>query len=507
MKTQLIAGVALPIWLAAAPGFAQTVGNEVWIGQTGDTNTIIIIQEGEGNRAGADNVAHLLNQTGEFNSLSIDQFGWSTSVGSTALGAGRPSGVNQVGDFNEISISQSNTELSRQDSNTVGAIYQQSSGARTAVANVATVVQSEAGASILGAGHFVGSIQQVNTGAATRANQITIDQAGRGVGLGHSVGSVSQSGWANVVRIAQWEQSHAVAAALQFGATNFIEIDQSNDRNNFVGSSEQRGSTNSMKIQQSGSRNAIEEILQSNEILRAGAGNRVMVMVSGEDNGGTGRGGVGEFLAAATLKLSGVAQGIVVQLGDDNDVGLTILQGVLTKAGFMQIGNGNGVLSSISGASGVTAFGNEIAVFQNGDDNNVVHEVVGSNNVLAVSQDGDRNRATVIQTGEFNLVDLTITGFGTNSPAGGGFSALAKSAATGAGLSPGLITQTGVLHIVSLDVNGPYNLFGISQSGNYNRIEAYMSGTGNQLVGLQEGSGNASLSHQYGHGNVLVVRQ
>ncbi|MBS3651490.1 hypothetical protein KEU06_23005 [Pseudaminobacter sp. 19-2017] len=505
MRSLIAGSAALPLVFAGAPASAQDAGNEVWIGQTGNTNTIVIVQEGEGNRAGADNVRFLMNQDGDFNVLSIDQFGWNNHGGRTEVGEDRPSGINQVGDRNEILVEQITTEPS--GSNEIGAVYQQSSRLSGSPANLARIRQSEDGAATLGAGHFLGSVRQINDSENGAANEATIEQSGGGVGLSHSIASVSQSGTGNTLDIWQTDQSNAMKAIVQRGEGNFLHSEQGNGQDNLVEFTEQFGALNSMKIRQSGSRNVIQQALQNNEILETGTGNRIDVAMTGEDNGGDGRGGVGEFLATATLGLSGVAQGVFLQMGDDNDLALTIVQGALSKFGFTQIGDGNGIVSAISEALGQAAYRNEVGVFQQGDDNYIAHSAIGSDNVLAVTQVGGRNLADVQQTGQFHTTMLRIDGYDTNSASAGGFSGDGLTGAAGAGLSPGTIVQKGTLHSVSLVVGGSRNLFGVSQTGDTHRIDSTMSGSNNQFVAVQTGIGNTSLSQQYGSGNGLLVRQ
>ena len=61
---------------------AQELGtNQVYIGQTGDTNTITIDQEGNSNLVGENADILRLNQFGARNTLTVDQFGFSNSIG------------------------------------------------------------------------------------------------------------------------------------------------------------------------------------------------------------------------------------------------------------------------------------------------------------------------------------------------------------------------------------------------------------------------------------------
>lgn len=490
----------------ASGALAQTMSNEVWIGQTGNTNTIVIVQEGETNRAGADNVELRLDQDGDFNALSIDQYGWNNEAGARFLGDGRPAGIEQIGDRNEIDIGQRNSLPDGSGFNIVGAVVQTSGRLIFNTANTLLVRQSENGGSDLAAGHRINSVVQTNDLAESSANRASIWQSGGGTGLGNTVDAVFQSGHANVAEIMQASGDNNLGTVQQIGAESFLQVEQGGDLGNLIETAQQYGTANSATVRQSGTRNVIQRILQNNEILAAGGiGNRMEVVVTGADNGGDGLGDVGEFLSDRTLALSGVAQSNLVQMGDDNDLRLTILNGEQTKFGIWQVGDGNGAIVSVSGFDVASAFRNEVAIFQDGLDNNLGVTTIGNENVVAASQRGERNVGTIRQEGVTNVIVLDVDGNDNNAPSLGGF-APAVTLVAGA-LDPGRIEQAGLDNLALVGVSGSRNLHAVSQTGDSHLADVTVLGAQNQIAVVQTGASNQSLSLQAGDGNSLVVRQ
>ena len=117
------AGLVVLAAIAAAPAAAQTTSNEVWLGQVGGLNAVDILQEGSGNRAGADSTYLLLNQDGTGNALTLSQIGYNNTLG-TLFGdvPDYARGVWQRGDRNVVEITQYNVALD--GANTIGAIQQ-----------------------------------------------------------------------------------------------------------------------------------------------------------------------------------------------------------------------------------------------------------------------------------------------------------------------------------------------------------------------------------------------
>jgi hypothetical protein len=158
MKVRTISAITAAAGLlgsVSSAALAENSTNQAWIGQTGETNTISIVQQGCANRAGADNTTHRINQEGRFNTLSIDQFGRSNSAGAGTLGEALPEGLNQEGDHNQLSVRQHNLALDA--FNFLGAVFQSSLSGGSALANLLTIVQEETGGDDT-AGHRIGSV-------------------------------------------------------------------------------------------------------------------------------------------------------------------------------------------------------------------------------------------------------------------------------------------------------------------------------------------------------------
>lgn len=509
-----LGGAALTCLVAAPVAMAQNVSNEVWIGQTGGTNTVTITQTGRTNLAGADNVDLRLNQDGEFNKLSIDQYGWSNQAGAAPFDS-PPRGISQTGDRNEIDIRQYTGRDAENGSNIVGAIWQESPFLLSTTANELTIIQTEEaglGEVVIdaAAGHSIGTVTQIfstEDASGTTANTASLTQRGGGFGAGNAIGSLRQEGAGNSFVAIQSGQSNHVHDARQLGTGNDSDIQQNGGEGNLLEYSQQAGFANVSKVHMSGSRNAVQRILQNNQQMDAGAaGNRAKVILKGEGNGGTGNGGTGDFHSAAARNVS-AAQANVVQLGDDNDVSITIA-GDDNKFGAHQVGEGNGVVLAISAVESQTASRNESAMFQIGDDNYVSHQVIGSDNVGAVRQFGERNRLAIDQQGDHNLADIFVRGNDNNATAST-FTGTALSVALAvASLQPGAVRQQGLNNIATAEVGGTgNNNFGFHQAGDDNSIASTIDGFRNELAVVQTGYTNRSIAVQTGTGNTLGIHQ
>lgn len=490
--------------LHASGAHAQDAGQEAWIGQTGETNTIAITQQGRGNRAGRDNAAFRLNQDGEFNFLSIDQYGWSNTVGSE-LRSAEPRGLNQIGDRNSVTVEQRDGDPL--GSNSVGAILQSGPRLNSERANILFIRQDAADGADLTAGHSIGAVSQINDGPEGGvANSATIRQSGGGEGNGNAIDTIVQQGQANILAVFQNDQSNVVQSVRQDGVANDATIEQGGGDANWLQVLKQYGDANRADVSLSGSRNVVQRVLQDNTNL-SGIGNRASIVVTGDDNGGDGLGGPDEFLAAETLALPGVWQGHFVQMGDDNGLRVTISQGSETKVGVWQERDGNGAIVSISAPDGQLAKRNESAIVQRGLDNDLSHIVVGSENVMAASQDGQRNRAALTQTGTGNVATLSVSGDDNNGVAAGAFRDSARLVAEQASLQPGELIQDGVSNRADMRVDGSRNLSAFEQHGETNRLFATMAGSGNAVAVVQAGNADTSITVQTGAGNTLGVHQ
>lgn len=503
------AATALLALAAAAPANAQSATNEAWIGQTGDTNTITIIQTGIGNSAGANDSTLRINQDGRYNDITIDQLGWANTAGATILSQpGAPAGINQVGDRNVVEVVQDN--LVDFGANAIGAIFQSSLTGLTAVANRLFVEQGSDGGDG-SAGHEIGYVSQVNGADDLGTNVVRIFQSGGVAGIGNAIERLIQQGYANFVETNQSQQGNLVGSGRQIGAGNELVAIQGEGEDNTIRDVAQIGDLNRTRITQSGDRNYVDSVLQNNEGL-AISGNRLVAIFAGDDNGGDGLGGAGAF-RTAVAEAVGVYQGSFTQIGDDNDIAFTVNGGSDNMFGVFQDGDGNGAIVTISRAAGGTAplaERNEVAVFQEGDDNNLSIAIVGDDNVVGATMRGERNRAAFSQEGDGNTIDISVVGNDNNntaSPSVGTFGGSAATLAAALSLDPGEGLQSGRLNSAVLRVTGNANLFAFSQSGEENALALTVAGSGNQTVIGQSNNLNAAAVKQTGTGNSMVIRQ
>lgn len=526
-----LAWLAVAAMLGTAPGaLAQNVSNEAWLGQVGGQNVLDITQEGRGNSAGADNVWLLLGQDGVGNSLVLDQFGYDNKLGTLFGDEWRYArGVWQRGDLNTIAVTQRNASAA--GTNILGSVQQWSArnlSSGSDAFNSLTVTQTAEGDPAGAGAHYIGRIVQWNTGAGTGAtNKVVIEQRGGGVGAGNVLANLRQIGSGNVLDSLQTGEGNRigevppagslpVGGIVQLGVGNSGKLVQDGTEN-LIEYLQQYGNGNVAEVRLSGDRNAISQIFQNSESWAdAAEGNRVVNTISGEDNGGTGAGWIGELIQLPALATPGIAQATFNQIGDANDISLTILSGIGNKYGVTQVGDGNDVHISIEGAAiGADPHRNETAVFQQGDLNYVSHTVTGSDNAGAIRMEGDRNRLILTQRGMFGVARITINGDDNNGETSAllGVALDLVGAITDATLKPGSIVQVGTglseaeTNDISFDVAGTSNALAFYQNGHSNRLEGGMSGVGNALVVVQTGTGHTALVDQSGAGNALAVHQ
>lgn len=469
----LMASTALGF--AAGHAHAQTSGsNQVYVGQTGETNTVLIEQEGNGNNVGANRDALRFNQNGLDNLIDIYQYGYSNSVGATLRDVRRAAyGLDQIGDSNSLEIDQINTDPG--SGNIVEAIYQNSSSAVSNARNILIIRQETAA----GAGpynHRVGQIVQRDFSTTPLGGSMRDPDETISVGLGDNIVSIVQTGGGIA-------GGNTVETVMQEGTANEIDIRQAFDRN-LVDRVQQTGALNAIRIDQVGSNNLVAEVAQNNE-GRASLGNTVVLNFAASGTGRSAIGVTGAFREAAGAL--GVDQASVFQTGDANDVNFSVAQGDNNLFGFMQVGDGNDVLGTVSGTD------NETAALQIGDGNNVRFDLDGVGNVLAVQQDGNNNR-----------VNATLAGNLNNA---GAFTGPVPGIAKAADLAPGLFRQLGDSNLVDVAMTGDRQLVAVLQQGNSNEVAAVMSGSGHQAVIIQTGNGNLASLNQSGQNNTATIRQ
>ncbi len=530
-RSLLRAAIAGLLVTAAGAAHAQSVGNIVWLGQVGGLNTIDITQEGRDNQAGADNVWLLLGQDGVGNTLTLDQFGYANEAGT--LFGNEPDyarGVWQRGDLNVITVTQRNIDPA--GTNVLGSV-QQSSGMNlspeSGAYNSLYIIQTATGDATGVGAHYVGRIVQQNTGDddATR-NAVYIVQRGGGTGEGNILANLRQIGSGNTYGSIQSGDSNRIGEVppsdgslpiggiVQEGTQNWAWLVQTGAEN-LIEYVQQYGHANAARLRLSGNRNVVTQVYQNSESWGLLAtGNRIVATITGDDNGGSGAGWVGELIQVPALSTPGIAQAMFSQIGDENDISLAILSGIENKYGVTQVGDGNDAHISISGdIIGADAFRNETAVFQEGELNYVSHLVTGSDNAGAIRMEGERNRTALAQRGTFNTARLTLAGDDNNGTASALFGvALDLPVATiDAGLEPGAIIQIGTglsdaeRNRINFDVAGSANAMSAYQNGASNLLQGGTAGMDNALATVQLGDNNTALASQSGTANAMAVLQ
>ncbi len=498
---------------------AQNISNETWLGQVGGLNTITINQSGRNNQAGASDTFYRLNQNGNDNVLTIDQYGHRNQAGATPYQF-PPTGINQVGGSNEIGVRQSTATNAVDGGNVVGAIYQFSSFLLQNTSNLLTIIQNEEGGSGE-AHHGVGVIRQIYTGNDSHLrNEAQITQKGGGADAGNFLGYLTQAGRANFFFLLQEVASNVVLSAIQTGNTNRASVTQVAGTHNRVEYLHQWGHRNDAEVTMEGSRNVVEQIFQYNILLgQAAQGNIAKVALHGEGNGGP-TGFADQFVSDAALEIS-VAQANIVQIGELNNVSVTIA-GDDNRYGTQQFGENNDAIIALGKpATAVSvvesANENESAVFQSGDDNVMSHMIMGDRNVAAVQQFGNANALEIVQISEGklsipnqrgNLAKVFIAGHRNNNiPFADQFADSVELVAASVDLRPGRFYQDGLNNTILASVTGSDNSFGVHQVGNFNSAEMTVMGSFNQVVVVQLGDNNIAIAQQFGNGNTAIIQQ
>lgn len=459
----------------ASSAHAQELGtNQVYIGQTGDTNTITIDQEGNSNLVGENADVLRLNQFGARNTLTVDQFGFSNSIGAlltSPFPEFRVFGPNQEGDRNQLVVEQSN--LNSNVANSIGATGQIALTGRSSIGNFMTVTQVSGEA---GLGQAIEQIVQVNFTAGL-ANRVDITQTDEnGVG-GNVIGRI----WQN-------------------GSDNLSDILQVNGGNQLQ-TVTQQGDANILTVRQRGAGNFVDIVEQNNGVTR-GRGNQANLTFESDNNGIEGSPGLTDFASDfPTTRTPGQAQ--LFQLGSDNTLSFLATSGTLNLYGFIQEGDGNDIVSVAAGTA------NQIAIAQFGDGNDASSVQDGDNNLGAILQVGNYNVIDLDQNGDGNAVRVSIEGSFVNSGrASFAQPLLAAASAPGIGrLAPGMLRQTGSNNDIDIDVIGDAHLFAVLSEGSGNQVVGSMQGSGNQAMVVQMGDDNIATFSQSGSGNSVLIMQ
>ena len=513
MKRQILLGSASSIVILLMVGSALATDNEVYIGQTGVTNSVSVDQLGEANKVGSNDSSLFVSQDGSNNAVSVTQTGYDNQAGATATaGSLGLQGLYQTGDRNSLTISQQSTAST--GLNVIGAVSQiaptsVAAGLTNSLA-ITQTDQSQLGASGSGNGdsaHIIGEIRQIRTGTATNTATISQYDGSAGGGEGNRVQLFEQDGSGNQANIIQQDAANTIGDMRQFGTNNDATITQENGNDNRVNAFQQDGTSNRARIGMSGSRNLVFSLLQNNSLVGV-VGNIATVTLGGDDNGGDGMGGLGQFTMDVT-KLLQVAQAEIQQLGDENMMNfVTSGSSTANLYGFVQDGDGNVVSGTVDGEE------NEVASLQIGDGNRLDFSQIGQLNAIAATSRGDDNVLLLEQNGDENQINVSFDGAispisrsnQNNDPALGGFSDLVL--AHSGTLLPGQIQQTGNQNSVQMTTdNGSFNKFAMSQTGDQNSIDGQIVGDSNQALVIQVGALNHAYFRQIGQYNQLTILQ
>ncbi|WP_321446609.1 hypothetical protein [uncultured Cohaesibacter sp.] len=489
--------------------------NEVYLGQTGVTNVIDIDQVGNSNKVGANETAIFISQQGTSNGITISQSGYANEAGaSAATGRLGLQGLYQTGSQNALDIKQENDNALGM--NRIGAISQDSPATyASSVSNSLTIIQSHnaidgtAGSEDGQGNHSIGEIQQIQTSTNGASNTAVIRQfdGAEDAYDGNRIGWFVQNGSGNIASVTQQYRGNILNTFRQYGQSNEATIFQHSGTENRIAQYDQVGSFNRASVAMIGSRNMLWSLIQNNDLVSI-TGNLATITLEGDDNGGDGFGGLGQFTKENTKQLQ-VSQGEVKQLGDHNTLNMvTTDASTMTAYGFVQDGDGNWLSGTVDGienevASSQIGDGNRLNFVQTGDKNSVAVTYKGKDNELDAKQTGDENSMTVSFDGAVTPLSRSDQ---TNDAALGGFTDLVL--ASSGTLTPGQAMQTGDLNVASIQVNGgSFNKFAFSQTGDQNMIDGAITGLSNQSAVIQSNNDNYAYYRQTGNYNQLIILQ
>nr|WP_320142133.1 hypothetical protein [uncultured Cohaesibacter sp.] len=505
----------LTLIMAAYGPSALADENEIYLGQTGVTNVIDIDQVGNSNKVGANDTAIFISQLGTSNEIAIAQTGYANEAGASApTGALGLQGLYQTGSQNILDITQQNDNALGM--NRIGAISQESPATYAAsVSNSLTIIQSQnaidgtAGSGDGQGNHTIGEVRQIQTNANGARNIAVLRQfdGAEDAYDGNRIGWLLQNGSGNIANVTQQYRGNILNTFRQYGQSNEATIFQHSGTENRIAQFDQAGSFNRSSVAMIGSRNMLWSLIQNNDLVSV-TGNLATITLEGDDNGGDGFGGLGQFTKENTKQLQ-VSQGEVKQLGDHNTLNMvTTDASTMTAFGFVQDGDGNWLSGTTDGIE------NEVASSQIGDGNRLNFVQMGDRNSMAVTYKGKDNELNAKQTGDENSMTVSFDGDvtplsrsdQTNDAALGGFTDLVL--ASSGTLTPGQAIQTGDLNVASIRVHGgSFNKFAFSQAGDQNMIDGAIAGISNQSAVTQANGENYAYFRQTGNYNQLIILQ
>lgn len=436
-KTFAMATTALTVLAGAS--WAQS--NEAYISQTGTDNTGLIEQSGSNNDAGAS--SNSMTQLGYNNQLTIDQSGDRNDIGLEGDGIyqenedesnvnfeidiTQSSDRNTVGSVKQIASGDAssgtrnsatiiqNGSFFGQGFNRVGSVYQER---KSSGRNILNVTQS-------GVADRLETVYQRSNTGGNKANEITVTMNGNGssfsLGNGHedtldgfagatgAEGSTLRQGWnksnsrgnkialdvsgiANDFGVTQDGEDNTVGTLEIGGIDNEVGVVQ-NGNENEVALARVGGVGNNIGISQSQDFNyanvSVDGDYNRTGLEQDGNSNMATVTITGDRNGqlysgtnfwGTPTGNQG-FLGDAEIVASdnGLQLGKITQVGNSNDVVLTVL-GDDNGFGLLQQGDNNKVTGTQDGSD------NQVAVAQLSNGNTATFTQVGNGNNLGISQ-------------------------------------------------------------------------------------------------------------------------
>ncbi|SFO55235.1 Curlin associated repeat-containing protein [Cohaesibacter marisflavi] len=321
-------------------GYAYAAGgNEAFVEQTGDANSVSLDQSsGENNTLGSS--ADAASQVGNKNTLTVTQSGDSNEIGLVG------SGFDQVGSNNTAQIEQTS------NGNSVGSILQDENTASGAYGK--NFLKIEQG---VGDGNKVNTVAQTTTVSGKNVAKLVMK------GAGNTIDTVSQTNDANVQT-----------------DVNTVNVYIDGNSNGTAGSL---------------SGYALGAGAISSEISQSGSNNEAKLTINGNDNqfGVTQENVNGGSNSLQALQLQGDRNelGVVQTTGDPNDANsLTInkIKGDDNNVGVSQTGWGNNVGTISLGETSNSSNGNLISLSQkDGADADIV-VYAGDYNDVYVSQSG-----------------------------------------------------------------------------------------------------------------------
>lgn len=469
-RARLLAATAFAALVApGAHGQPLNLENLAEIEQDGSDNEAVIDQAGQSNLAGT--TAQPMFQDGAYNRLQIDQ----------------------RGNFNQIG-------------NTGSAVFQRS---------------------LFGSPNAFNNADLRQEGNRNRIDQVIQQTFDLVPGAGNRLILRQIDGDDNVIAMTWQEQLGGMpgqsATVLMEGFRNRIDLLEQQSR------SDLRDEENSIFVLIRGSNNgttALRGVSQlplvvggtlrqvtGTEDLGANA-NRMSLEILGNDTAfGIIQRGRGNDVGAVVITGDNTSLGID-QDGFENDLTINLIAGDDNEIGVSQYGTNRAFLSLLGDSSR-----NEVLIDQMGT-NDALVTIEGDLNLISVSQQyqtgiggsndaevfviGDSNLADLLQEGTRNTAELVITGDANNAPTRDFAAHVAPFAV---GLRPGEYRQQGSDNAFLAEIEGNNNLSAFFQQGVDNLFSLMVIGDDNEAILRQIGAGNAAELTQMGRGNTAVIMQ